>query len=49
MRIGFGWVILILGAAQLDSAAVRWRLVYVATIALLQIYKYPWPNLFTGG
>lgn len=46
--IGFGWVIIILGVAQLDPAATRMRLLYLLSFVLLQIYKYPWRSLFAG-
>jgi len=43
--IGFGWVLIILGIAQLDPAATRTRLLYLLAFILLQIYKYPWSSL----
>jgi hypothetical protein len=46
--IGFGWLMIIIGVAQLDSAATRMRLAYLLSIVVLQAYKYPWPSLFDG-
>jgi hypothetical protein len=46
--IGFGWLMIILGVAQLDPAATRMRLVYLLSIVVLQAYKYPWSSLFDG-
>lgn len=43
--IGFGWLIIILGVAQLDPAQTRMRLLYLLSFVLLQIYKYPWRSL----
>jgi len=47
--IGFGWLMIILGVAQLGPAATRMRLVYLLSIVVLQAYKYPWPSLIDGG
>jgi hypothetical protein len=46
--IGFGWVLIILGIAQLDSTAARTRLFYLLAFILLQVYKYPWSTLIPG-
>ncbi len=46
--IGFGWLIIILGVAQLDPAATRTRLGYLFSFVLLQVYAYPWRTLFPG-
>lgn len=46
--IGFGWVLIILGIAQLERTAVTTRLLYLFAFVLLQVYKYPWSTLFPG-
>jgi hypothetical protein len=47
--IGFGWLMIILGVAQLEPSATRMRLVYLLSIVVLQAYKYPWSSLLGGG
>ncbi len=47
--IGFGWLMIVLGVAQLGPAATRMRLAYLLSIVVLQAYRYPWSSLSDGG
>lgn len=46
---GFGWLMIVLGVAQLGPAATRMRLAYLLSVVVLQAYRYPWSSLGGGG
>jgi hypothetical protein len=42
--IGYGWLRAILGLAQVDRGARALPFLYVGTILLLQVYRFPWQS-----